>query len=155
MFLKNLWRWLCGNETPSVSSCSLQSGPSTGEIYERRYEEMSEMPDSDLHCLIASRESERLQCGVAYHIRAERAAARVRSGGKTYAQRYSETSALSTDTLHALKAERVAQVKETGVIDRVLAGRGGGGCGASSPSPRRRYREDYGDLRDVPGFGCN
>lgn len=123
MFLKNLWRWFRGNETPSVSSHSWRSGPSTGEIYVQRYEETSEMSDSDLHRLIASRESAGLKCGVAYHVRAERAAARVRSGGKTYAQRYSETSAMSRAQLLLFRAERRALGKETGVIDHILSER--------------------------------
>lgn len=123
MFLKNLFRWLCGNETPAVFSHSSRPRLSSRKTYSQRYEETSEMSDGDLHGLIASRESDGLRCGVAYRVRAERAAARVRAGGKTYAQRYSETSAMSTAQLLSLRAERAARGDLTGVIDRVLSER--------------------------------
>lgn len=123
MFLKNLFQWLCGGKTSCVSSHSLRPRLSSRKTYAERYDETSEMSDGDLHRLIASRESEGLQCGVAYHIRAERAAARVRAGGKTYAERYAETSAMSRAQLLLFRAERQALGKETGVIDRVLSER--------------------------------
>jgi len=44
-----------------------------------------------------------------------------RPGRKTYAQRHTETSAMSVSQLRALRAERLAQGKEVGVIDRVLS----------------------------------
>jgi hypothetical protein len=46
-----------------------------------------------------------------------------RPGRKTYNQRYSETSSMSTSDIHAKIAERKAQGKECGVLYRTLADR--------------------------------
>ena len=46
-----------------------------------------------------------------------------RPGRKTYATRTDETSAMSVDGLKSLRASRVAQGKEVGVIDRILSGK--------------------------------
>ena len=47
-----------------------------------------------------------------------------RPGRKTYAQRYSETSSVSTSDIRTRIAEREAVGKECGVLYRVLAERG-------------------------------
>lgn len=47
-----------------------------------------------------------------------------RPGRKTYAERYSETSSMSTADIKAKITERQAQGKECGVLIRVLANRG-------------------------------
>lgn len=44
-----------------------------------------------------------------------------RIGRKTYDERRSETSSMSTSQLLALRSERFAQGKQVGVIDRVLS----------------------------------
>jgi len=47
-----------------------------------------------------------------------------RPGRKTYAERYSESSGASSSSIRAQIAERQAQGKETGVLERILADRG-------------------------------
>ena len=44
-----------------------------------------------------------------------------RPGRKTYDDRYAETNSQSVSELRALRARRVEQGKEVGVIDRVLS----------------------------------
>lgn len=44
-------------------------------------------------------------------------------GRKTYMERYAETNAMSTDQLHQLRDQRIAQGKEVGVTDHVLSTR--------------------------------
>lgn len=89
------------------------------------------MSDAELDRLIVNREYEGLPSGVAHGVAANRSDEWAkwcsidppRPGRKTYVQRYSETSAMSTAQLQSLRAERKAQGKETGIIDRALSER--------------------------------
>lgn len=134
MFFKRLVQLLFGlfgrkeSDAPSRSS---KRGTSIPKTYSQRYEETNEMTTEEIRSMIAERESEGKPCGVAYRVLAERsnegaAAHRIdppRPGRKTYQQRYSETSALSTSEIRARIAEREAQGKECGVLYRTLSER--------------------------------
>ncbi len=129
MIFRKLFRWLRGESKQSVSSSRSSSSRSprsrslSSKTYGRRYAETEVLSDVELDSLITEREAEGLLCGVAYHNRANRAAARVRAGGKAYGQRYAETSGRSTGDLQALRAQRVTAGLPVGVIDRVLGER--------------------------------
>ena len=130
MFLKNLFRRLCGKKTLSVSSHSSRPGLSPRKTYySQRYEETSGTSDVELDRLIADREYERKPCGVAYRVKADRSDERAkqcsidppRPGRKTYSKRHAETSAMSTSAIRSLITQREAQGKECGILYRVLS----------------------------------
>lgn len=131
MFFKRLVQWLCGKRISSVPSHSSQPRVSSCKTYSQRYEETSGLSDAGLEHLLVNRDYEGLPSGVAHRVAADRSDARAkaysidepRPGRKTYAQRQLETNAMSTAQLQSLRAERKAQGKETGVIDRVLSER--------------------------------
>ena len=126
MFLKRFVQWLRGEETSRASSAGRPSPPKS---FGERYAETANLWDEEVKATIASREAEGKPCGVANRVLADRSDARAkansidppRPGRKTYAERYAETSAMSTDAKLALIREREAQGKECGVLYRSLS----------------------------------
>ncbi len=109
MFLKRLFNWFFGGKDPSAAKT--ETYPDRREATEREAEEPSRVSYRELADGSDAR-------AAALHIDPPRA------GRKTYAERHSETSAMSTDDIRAKIAEREAQGKECGVLYRVLADRG-------------------------------
>ena len=116
-----------GEKEAGVSSFS-SPAPKT---YPQRHEETNSMTTGEIQSMIAERESAGKPSGVAYRVLADRSNQRCaeqgidppRPGRKTYSQRYSETSAMSTDDIRSKIAEREAQGKECGVLYRALSDR--------------------------------
>lgn len=131
MFFKRLVLLLFGKKQSVASSHFSRHRSSTPKTYSQRYEETSKMTTDEIRSMIAERESEGKQCGVLYRVLSERSNERAathnidppRPGRKTYSQRYSETSAMSTGEIKSLIAEREAQGKECGVLYRILSER--------------------------------
>jgi len=101
------------------------------KTFSQRLEETRKMMTDQIRSMIAERETEGKECGVAHAVLAERSNARAaaehidppRPGRKTYSQRYSETSTMSTNDIRTKITERETQGKECGVLYRVLSER--------------------------------
>ncbi len=106
-----LFNWLFGGKNPSAAET--ETYPDRREATEREAEEPSRVNYRELADSSDARAAE-------LHIDPPR------PGRKTYAERYEETSNMSTDDIKALIAERKAQGKGNacGVLYRVLDDRG-------------------------------
>ncbi|MGA2666482.1 MAG: hypothetical protein ABSE91_00120 [Patescibacteria group bacterium] len=101
------------------------------KTYAQRLAETQAMSTEEIHEAIRAREAAGKPCGILHRVLADRSDERAktlgidppRPGRKTYSERYSETSSMSTSEIRAKIAERRAQGKEVGVLERVLSER--------------------------------
>ena len=128
MLLKRLIQWLSG-ERGSPRHATRRSH--TLKTYSQRYQETAAMTTPQIHVMIARREADGRDCGVAHRVLADRSDARAeargidppRPGRKTYRQRDRETRAMTTPQIRAMIARREAAGRECGVLRRVLSER--------------------------------